>query len=59
MDFLSKLGFTCNAQASNETAACMIVGEGIYVMLLTRKQIQSIHCKTNLRYNKSTEVLVC
>ena len=33
-DFFSKLGFTFNPQFTDENAACMIIGENIYAMLL-------------------------
>ena len=33
--FFGKLGFTFNTQFTDETAACMVWGDGIHVMLLT------------------------
>src|SRR6516165_10896274 len=35
MDFFGKLGFSFNPQFTDEKAACMIIGEDAYVMLLT------------------------
>jgi predicted lactoylglutathione lyase len=34
MNFFSNLGFTFNPMFTNENAACMVIGEDIYVMLL-------------------------
>ena len=39
--FYSALGFTLNPQFSDETAACMVCSETIYVMLLTHAKWQS------------------
>ena len=35
MDFFSKLGFTFNKQFTDDKAACMVVSDQAYVMLLT------------------------
>ncbi len=37
MDFFTKLGFTFNPQFTDDNAACMIIGENIYSMLLMEK----------------------
>jgi hypothetical protein len=52
MDFFGKLGFTFNAQFTDKTAACMVVSEDIYVMLLTQNKFQTFTPKTNLRCNQ-------
>jgi uncharacterized protein len=36
--FFAKLGFSFNPNFSDETAACMLVGEHAFVMLLTREK---------------------
>jgi predicted lactoylglutathione lyase len=59
MDFFRKLGFTFNAQFTNETAACMIISEDIYVMLLTEDKFKTFTPKQICNATKSTEVLVC
>lgn len=41
VDFFTKLGFTFNAQFTDETATCMLVGEDAYFMLLTRAKFQT------------------
>jgi predicted lactoylglutathione lyase len=59
VDFFGKLGFTFNAQFTDETAACMVVSEDIYVMLLTQNKFQTFTPKQICDATKSTEVLVC
>jgi hypothetical protein len=41
MEFFSKLGFSFNAQFTDDTAACMIVSDDIYVMLLTHPKFKT------------------
>src|SRR5215813_11985784 len=59
MAFFGKLGFTFNTQFTDETAACMVVSEDIYAMLLTREKFKSFTPKQICDATKSTEVLVC
>jgi len=59
MDFFRKLGFTFNAQFTDETAACMIVSEDIFVMLLTENKFKTFTPKQICDATRSTEVLVC
>lgn len=59
MDFFSKLGFTFNAQFTDETAACMTVSEDIYVMLLTETKFKTFTPKQICAATKCTEVLLC
>ena len=59
MAFFGKLGFTFNTQFTDETAACMVVGEDIYVMLLTHNKFKTFTPKQICDASKSTEVLVC
>jgi len=40
MSFYTAIGFTNNPQFTDETAACMVVSEEIYVMLLTRSKFK-------------------
>lgn len=40
MDFFGALGFQHNPQFADETAACMLVGEDAYFMLLTEPRFQ-------------------
>ena len=57
-DFFAKLGFSFNAQFTDETAACMVVSEHAYVMLLTYAKFKVFAPNAVADANKSTEVLV-
>ena len=59
VEFFSGLGFTFNAQYTDETASCMIVSEEIFVMLLTWEKFKTFTPKEICDATKSTEVLVC
>jgi uncharacterized protein len=58
-EFFTKLGYSFNAQFTDQNAACMVVSESIYVMLLTREFFQTFTPKEICDATKSTEVLVC
>ncbi|MEO7159062.1 MAG: VOC family protein [Polaromonas sp.] len=57
--FFKQLGFTFNAQFTDEKAACMIVSEGIYVMLLLEGFFKTFTPHPICDATKSTEVIVC
>ena len=59
IEFFKKLGFDFNPQFTDETAACMIVSEDIFVMLLTHAKFKTFTPKEICDATKSTEVLVC
>jgi predicted lactoylglutathione lyase len=59
MEFFTKLGYKFNPQFTDETAACMIVSDDIYVMLLTYPKFKEFTPKAICDATKSTEVLVC
>ena len=59
MAFFRKLGFTFNPRFTDETAACMIVSEDIFVMLLTKEKFRTFTPNEICDAKKSTEVLVC
>lgn len=59
MDFFGKLGFTFNSQFTDEAAACMIISEDIYVMLLTEDKFKTFTPKRICDATKCAEVLVC
>jgi predicted lactoylglutathione lyase len=59
VEFFTKLGFSFNAQFTDETATCMIVSEDIFVMLLTHDKFKTFTPKDICDATKSTEVLVC
>ena len=58
MAFFKKLGFTFNMQFTDDKAACMIIGENIYAMLLLEKFFKTFTNKKIADAKKSTEVLI-
>ncbi|MFC4932787.1 VOC family protein [Massilia sp. GCM10023247] len=57
--FFASLGFDFNPQFSNDDAACMIVGDNIFVMLLVERFFQGFTSKPVADAFKATEVLTC
>ena len=57
--FFSALGFTFNPQWTDDSATCMIAGDNIFAMLLTRERFQNFTPKPVADATTSTEVLVC
>lgn len=55
--FFKQLGFTFNPQFTDETAACMVMSDDIYAMLLTHPKIKEFTRKDIADAHKSTEVL--
>jgi predicted lactoylglutathione lyase len=55
-DFFSALGFTFNPQFTDDNAACMIMGDNIYAMLLVEKFFKNFTSK-DISSTKTTEVL--
>lgn len=56
--FFKKLGFKFNPQFTDDKAACMIIGENIYSMLLLEKFFKSFTKKKVADAKKTTEVLI-
>lgn len=57
--FFASLGFAFDPEFTDEKAACMIVGENIYVMLLVDQFFKTFTSKNLCDARTSTEVLVC
>lgn len=57
--FFEKLGYGFNPQFTNEKAACMIISDTIYAMLLTEPFFKNFTSKEIIDAKKSTEVIVC
>lgn len=57
-EFFSKLGFAFNAQFTNKDAACMVISEDNYAMLLVESFFKTFTKKEIVDAKKSTEVLV-
>jgi predicted lactoylglutathione lyase len=58
MDFYKKVGYSFNPQFTDETAACMVISDDIYAMLLTHAKFKEFTPKAICDATKSTEVLV-
>ena len=58
IEFFTKLGFKFNPQFTDETGTCMIVGDDIFVMLLTHEKFKIFTPKAISDATKSTEVIV-
>ena len=59
MAFFKALGFANNAQFTDETAACMVVSDDIYVMLLTHAKFTQFSPLPVADATRATEVLTC
>jgi predicted lactoylglutathione lyase len=58
MEFFRQLGFEFNPQFTDETAACMVISEENYAMLLTYPKFQEFIPSTISDATKQTEVLI-
>ncbi|TWT28134.1 VOC family protein [Planomicrobium sp. CPCC 101110] len=56
--FFRKLGFDFHPEMTDENASCMIVGENIFVMLLTEPFFQTFTKKELTDATKNAEVIV-
>lgn len=57
--FFSKVGFTFNEQFTDESAACMIIADNIFAMLLTHTKFKEFTPKQISDSHTTTEVLTC
>lgn len=58
MNFFRHLGFSFNEQFTDEKAACLVLGEKIYAMLLTESFFKTFTKKEIADASKTTEVLI-
>ena len=58
MDFFSRLGFSFNPKFTDDKAACLVISESIYAMLLTRKFFKSFINKTIPNTARYTETIL-
>jgi predicted lactoylglutathione lyase len=56
--FFARLGFSFNAQFTDETAAAMVIDENIFSMLLTHEKFAQFTPKTITDAHTSSEVLI-
>lgn len=59
MAFYKAIGYSFNPQFTDETAACMVISEDIYTMLLTKPKFKDFTPKEICDAKKFTEVIVC
>ena len=59
MRFYESLGYKHNPQFTDDTAACIVISETIYVMLLTYDKFRQFTPKPIADTTKVTEVLLC
>ena len=57
--FFERLGFAFEPKFSNEQGACLILGENIFAMLLTKDFFKTFTGKPLSDPSRSTEVLLC
>lgn len=57
--FFKALGFSINEHFSDDTAACVVISDTIYVMLLTYPKFKAFTPHRICDAKQSTEVLVC
>ncbi len=58
-DFFTRLGYSFNSQFTNESGACMIISDDIFVMLLTEIFFKTFIKKEIADTSKTTESLIC
>jgi predicted lactoylglutathione lyase len=59
IDFYKKLDFTLNPQFTDSTAACMVLSDTIFVMLLTKPKFKDFTPKEIADARMVTEVILC
>lgn len=57
--FFTKLGFSFNAQFTNENATCMVISEHIFIMLLVEPFFKNFTKKEIADASKTTESIIC
>ncbi len=58
VDFFTQLGFTFDPRFTDETATCMIVSDGAYVMLLVKDRFKDFTTKELCDTTKQAEAIV-
>jgi len=57
-EFFTKLGFNINPQFTDEKAACVVISEDIYAMILTENFFKTFTKKDIADAGKSTEAII-
>jgi hypothetical protein len=58
VEFFTRLGYTFNAQFTDENATCMIIGENIYAMLLVEDFFRTFTDREIVDAHRSVEAIV-
>lgn len=58
IDFFTKLGYTFNAQFTNDDATCMVISETIYAMLLVEPFFKTFTAKEICDTSKNIEAII-
>jgi predicted lactoylglutathione lyase len=58
-EFFTKIGFSVNPQFTDETAACVVISEDIFAMILTHEKFKEFTKKEIADATQTTEVLTC
>ncbi|MFG0215709.1 VOC family protein [Brevibacillus porteri] len=58
IDFFTAIGYEFNPQFTDQKAACMVIGENIFAMLLVEEFFQTFTKKELTDATRSTEVIV-
>jgi len=58
-EFFNKLGYSFNHQFTDENAACMVISDDIYVMLITEDFFKTFTDKNIANAKNTTEVIIC
>src|ERR1051325_9552420 len=56
-EFYTKIGFTINPQFTDETAACVVISEDIYAMILTHAKFKEFTPKEISDATQTSEVI--
>ena len=59
MAFFKALGWSFNAQFTDETAASLVISDDIYAMLLTHKKFSEFTTKAIADTSKTAQILIC
>jgi uncharacterized protein len=59
MEFFQALGYTFNKQFTDATAACLVISEDIYAMLLTHAKFKQFTPREICNASESTEMMIC
>lgn len=57
--FFSQLGYTFNQEYTDDTAACMVISDTIYSMLITEAKFKTFTSKAVADGHTTKEVLIC